>query len=427
LPPYTTNPSIYISGLLHITPIYITFETLWQTILDAPHLPTTLKPTFEHGSDACDPAFALLDSKSPVILPHTDTPILVHTPKVCSRTHSLLAHLRLPGLLRSGRLRADIRVLTGTPEHRIDEQLAAVSQNGRLAEFIAHTKQSVETNPHVLVAYAWVLYMALFSGGRYLRASLQGAGGLKGDFWNRDPSPVRPYAITTEKDDKPSGRRKVRSESPATREKPSSRSRPNGRSENEASKLVPGLQFFNFLGDEDGEDLKREFKSRITEAEILLTSGEKEDIIDEAEEIFKFMIEMVLELDSVMGTNEEDVETARLAQTYANLITGRDSVAVAQERLVRKTRSKEEVIEDRKERKSSFLEVFVTGPVTKLVRFSDEMPPVRIIRQALCGRAHDGECDRHPSAKASGKWDGIWIGIPLLAVLVAVLAWFFAV
>jgi heme oxygenase len=426
LPPYTTNPSTYISGLLYITPIYITFETLWQTILDAPRLPTTLKPTFEFGIDACDPSLPLLDSRSPINLPHTDIPVLVHAPKVCSRTHSLLAHLRLPGLLRAGRLRADIRVLTGTPEHKIDEQLEAVSQNGRLAEFIAYTKQSVEKNPHVLLAYAWVLYMALFSGGRYLRASLQGAGG-SGDFWNRDPSPVRPYSITTSHSPSPSLRRRSKSEIPPFGERTSG-SRSNYRSENQASKMVPGLQFFNFLGDEDGEDIKREFKKRITEAEALLTNGEKEDIIDEAEEIFKFMVEMVSELDAVMGTNEEDIETVRLAQKHPNLMTSRDSFAVAQERLMRKTRTMGDSLGEKIEgrRKSSFFEVFVTGPAGKFVRFADEIPPLRIIRKTLCGRPHEGECDKVAFMEVERKWDdGLWIGVPILAVLIGSLAWLY--
>jgi heme oxygenase len=307
LPPYTTTPSTYISGLLHIAPIYITFEYLWQTILDAPRLPTSL-----NLFDACDPEQPLLDSRSiPVLLlvSHHNSPHLplIHNPKVCSRTHSLLSHLRLPGLLRAGRLRADIRVLTGTPEHKIGEQLNAVSKNGRLAEFIAHTKKAVEANPHVLLAYAWVLYMALFSGGRYLRASLKEAGGTGVDFWTRDPSPVRPYSATQDASPR---RGSISWTIDPTTVRPSTRSRSRRRSSSESvtSKMVPGMSFFNFVGEEDGEDIKREFKKRITEAEVLLTPGEKEDIVTEAGHIFKFMVSMVAELDAVMGT-KEDLDT----------------------------------------------------------------------------------------------------------------------
>jgi hypothetical protein len=188
--------------------------------------------------------------------------------------------------------------------------------------------------------------------------------------------------------------------------------------------MVPGLQFFNFLGDEDGEDIKLEFKKRITEAEILLTPGEKEDIIDEAEDIFKFMVEMVGELDGVMGTHEDDIETARLVQKFPNLMTSRDSVAVAQERLLKKTRkmsaSLEEKIEERKERKPSYLEVFVSGPVTKLVHFAGDIPILSRVGRRLCGLPHDGKCEGISDVKTEGIRSGSHL--VRLSTLVLVLA-----
>ena len=179
--------------------------------------------------------------------------------------------------------------------------------------------------------------------------------------------------------------------------------------------MLPGLQFFNFLGDEDGEDIKREFKKRITEAEILLTSREKEDIIGEAESIFRFMVEMVGELDSVMGTIDEDVETVKLAQKHPSLMGSRDSFAVAQERLMRKTKTmtmnkmQGERLEERKE---NSIEDLVLAPVKKFVRFKDE------IRR----RPRDGSCDK----VVSSRWDdGRWTGVPILAVLMLFLAWLY--
>lgn len=415
LPPYTTNPSTYVSGLLHIAPIYITFETLWQTILDAPRLPTTLKPSFNFGIDACDPEHPIIDSKSPINLPATDIPVLLHAPKVCSRTHSLLAHLRLPGLLRAGRLRADIRVLTGTPEHKIDEQLEAVSQDGKLADFIAHTKLSVETNPHVLLAYAWVLYMALFSGGRYLRASLVAAGGSPQDFWNREPSPVRPYSITQNR--RSSVSRSSPSSTPSRGRSPS-RSHPSYNSDTTTSSLVPGLQFFNFNGAYDGEDIKTEFKTRIAEAEHLLTEGEKEDIVTEAGHIFKFMVGMVEMLDNVMGTSEEDVESVRIASKQPGLVSSRDSVAVAQERLFK---SKEAKLEDSRDRE---------GMLGRIVHFTDEIPVLRRVRKSLCGFRHEGECKTTGSTSGVGRWSGeqgvrVSLVAGPLAFLVLFLTWFY--
>ncbi|KAF7862762.1 hypothetical protein EAF04_007634 [Stromatinia cepivora] len=358
LPPYTTNPSIYVSGILHIAPIYITFESLWQTIIDAPSLPVSLEDE-QTRSDCPGGRHDSLDSQAS---------------KVCSRTQSLLSHLLLPGLLRSGRLQADIRTLTGTPDHKIEEQLKAVSDNGRLAEFIAHTKKSVQTNPHVLLAYAWVLYMALFSGGRYLRASLKMAGGFE-DFWDRDSSPVRPYEATRasepiqssgkgypEQEVRPSARRQTRSECSQMMKK-------------------QGLQFFDFVGDEDGEDIKREFKRRIAEAEVLLTDGEKADIIKEAQAIFSFMVMMVSELDSICGSTQEDLEMVkssqftRLHQEHKPLNMARGSIALTQERLskMKEDKSSNEE-EERLERKPSLYASFIQAPMAKLVRFKDDCP-----------------------------------------------------
>ncbi|KAI9649000.1 hypothetical protein NHQ30_001566 [Ciborinia camelliae] len=358
--PYTTNPSIYVSGILHIAPIYITFESSWQSIIDAPILPVSLKDE-QTRSDSLGSISDSVDSQSS---------------RVCSRTQSLLSHLLLPGLLRSGRLQADIRTLTGIPDHKIKEQLKAVSDNGRLAEFIAHTKQSVQTNPHVLLAYAWVLYMALFSGGRYLRASLQAAGGFE-DFWDRDPSPVRPYETT----------RASKSTLSSSNGHPEQEVRPSARSptRSECSQMMKkqGLQFFDFIGDEDGEDIKREFKRRIAEAEVLLTDGEKADIIKEAQAIFSFMVLMVSELDSICGSGstEEDMETAkssqpvRLQREHKPLNMARGSIALTQERLskMRDDKGSDEEVE-RIERKPSLYASFFEAPMAKLVRFRDGLP-----------------------------------------------------
>jgi heme oxygenase len=193
-------------------------------------------------------------------------------------------------------LRDDIRALTGTPESEIEKQLDTLSRNGRLAAVITHTRRSVDSNPHVLLAYTWVLYLALFSGGRYLRAALAEAGGARAEFWERDPSPVRPYSVTK---DTPYRRRCIKSDCNSHNTTQSS-GRSKSRSESGALKMsTPGLQFFNFAGDEDGENIKLEFKKRFKEVEALLTSGEKEDIITEAEYIFKFMVEIVNELDVI--------------------------------------------------------------------------------------------------------------------------------
>lgn len=417
LPPYTTNPSIYVSGILHIAPIYITFESLWQTIIDAPSLPICLEDE-QARSDCPGERSELSDS---------------HSSKVCSRAQSLLSHLHLPSLLRSGRLHADIRTLTGTSDHKIEEQLKTVSNNGKLAEFIAHTKQSVQTNPHVLLAYAWVLYMALFSGGRYLRASLKTAGGFE-DFWDRDPSPVRtneamraseptqPYSQeNAEQEVRLSARRQTRSECSQMMKK-------------------QGLQFFDFVGDEDGEDIKREFKRRIVEAEVLLTDGEKADIIKEAQAIFSFMVMMVSELDSICGSTEENLETVKSSQpmklhrSHTPLNMARGSIALSQERLskLREDHSSDEEIE-RTERKASLYASFIEGPVAKLVRFKYDIPG-RTVKPLP--RKHSTVCPLNQSGGSSEEINVtildtnplvrlLAVGGPLVALMAAFASWYY--
>ncbi|KAI9049103.1 hypothetical protein LZ554_006951 [Drepanopeziza brunnea f. sp. 'monogermtubi'] len=389
LPPYTNNPSTYVSGLLHIAPIYNTFEGLWATILCSPQLPTTIKGY----QDACDPDKPLLDSRTtPLLSPTSTEPPILHIPRICGRTHSLLTHLRLPGLLRADRLLADLRTLANVPDNQIDVQLAAISRSGPLSQFLAHTKASVEANPHVLLAYAWVLYMALFSGGRYLRAALKDAGGHGTTFWDRDSSPIRPYSIDDSAVPPRSTSRQAHSQSES--DTAPTRSEPNHNFPPRPSEPVPGLQFFNFVGGEDGEDLKREFKKRIADAENLLTAREKDDIEVEAQHIFTYMIQLIHQLDVAVGTKEEDLETSASAARGRPLSASRDSVSVAKERIGRNTIQREESeqrepgplteAEAEGPRKRSFLDV-VGGPLARVVEFRGRILSFDAIVRRLSG------------------------------------------
>ena len=261
-------------------------------------------------------------------------------------------------LLRSGRLRADIRILTGTPEHGIDEALQLVAENGQLAALIAHTKKAVDANPscHISILLG-SLHGSLFPVDVTFALSCQGAGGVGHEFWEREPSRVRPYAVTEDS----SQRRASKSSDFREQTNAAMRARSRSRSEGSIPKMIPGLQFFNFPGDEDGEDVKIEFKKRIAEAEILLTHGEKEDIIAEAKVIFEFMVEMIGELDKFMGTDEDDLEAT---QKVAEPQTGRDSIFLSHERLSKKVRTASEVLE---KDDSGLLGFLVGVPTTEVV------------------------------------------------------------
>jgi heme oxygenase len=291
LPPRATDPALYVSGLLHVAPIYITFESLWRNLLDIP---------------ATD-VVSVSDS--------------THSPRLLS----VLKSLYLPQLMRSDRLRSDIEELTGWSSHVVEEQLKLVGQSGRLAEFTRHIKRSVEKKPHILVSYAYILFMALFAGGRFIRASLESAGA---EFWNQTPSAVLPSLRPC--DPCPERRGQINVEKGLSSGSPC-----------HSSHTGP-LRFFHFSTSQDGEDLRQEFKKGLAEIETVLTTHEKHDIIQEAICIFDNMALLVSQLDAVCGEAHMNIDSRpqdfphhpRLA-TNPLAARLRDSVVVTREREAR--------------------------------------------------------------------------------------------
>lgn len=317
IPPRAADPSSYVSGLLHVAPVYIQFEALWQNILNAS---PALTPS-DSIPNGCDPFLPVLDNGS--ILTPQNEEIKVHRPLVCSRLHSLLEHLQLPGLMRSSQLRADLRRLTHWPNHDVEAELKTVREMGALADFLSHMKLSVENKPHVLVAYAYIFYMALFAGGRFIRASLEYAGP---DFWARRPSPVRPTMRTCE----PS----TPDNDYATEQEDNGHGMGTKHQSHDAAKFP--LRFFHFSTPMDGEDLKKEFKKRLTESEAILTAREKQDIIRESVAIFDHMTLIVGQLHVVCAGSIDagSKDSSSFLRLSSNLLMTRlrDSVAVAKDR-----------------------------------------------------------------------------------------------
>lgn len=280
-PPQAHNPSVYVSGLLHIAPVYLAFESLWQDILDS---------SDKNAND---------EDK---------------------RIHSVLSSLRLTGLMRSESLLSDILAITGWSEDVVDEELKAVAQTGRLGDFIAHIKRSVNNHPHVLIAYAWVLYMALFSGGRFIRSTLESAGP---SFWSATCDPIQPSG------------RACSEPIPTQQQNPFSPSDP----ESETNLSPPPLSFFRFATPQDGEDLKQSFKSRLHEAQHVLTLEEHAHVVREAICIFDNMNLLVAHLDTLFTHSNPPTSSSSRASSIKSsswtTLLGRrirDSVAVAKER-----------------------------------------------------------------------------------------------
>ncbi|KAI0120130.1 hypothetical protein GGR51DRAFT_554166 [Nemania sp. FL0031] len=279
LPPQADDASHYVSGLLHVAPIYMTFESLWKIALESlDHL--------EGHNTGGSPNGAARGSVRAQPDDYSGRPPQF---AVTARIKPLLSSLYFEGLQRSQALKNDLVSLTGWSSRTLAEQLNDASESPVLSEFLAHTRDSVETSPHTLVAYGWVLYMALFSGGRYIRASLEN---IYPAFWV-PASAQRPMPATLA---------------------------------NATSAETQPLNFFRFDTPEDGEDLKVEFKRRLLDLGDTLTETEREEIVQEARCIFDYMILLIGELDDICEKDRESPEARLLS------LRSRDSVVVENER-----------------------------------------------------------------------------------------------
>ena len=330
VPPHSPTPSTYVTGLLYFAPIYTAFERLWQHALDEKAAGVAC-PEENEPNEPVEPT-----STPAATLSVADRVHATERPSVCCRRREILQYMKIPGLARSNRLRADIKALTGWTDEVVEEQIRVATNTGRLNDFISHIERSVTTNSHVLIAYAWVLYMALFSGGRFIRASLESLGD---DFWKRLPTPVRPNMIECS----PSKSQAEIAIAPTYSDESHLESAYLG-----AVPLAPArhhwthrlpLDFFHFPTPRDGEDLKQEFKKRLAETETQLTATERDDIIKEAASIFDNMALLVEQLDAICDTPTEDQSTAN---SWTNYLTPRlgtrlqDSIAVAKIRGLKK-------------------------------------------------------------------------------------------
>ncbi|KAL8867302.1 MAG: hypothetical protein Q9174_005751 [Haloplaca sp. 1 TL-2023] len=201
LPPHTSNCHVYGLGISQFLPIYETFEASFRS-----HIRRSEKP---------------------------------------SRTESLLQDLHIPGLERATALAADISPLL-PPSYRTPVADAYPT----LQAFLKHMETSLAEKPHLLVAYTWMFYMALFSGGRYIRPKLR--AGFK------SPSDISLPQVQQDK--------------------------------------RAGLRFWNFSGDSDGEDLKLEYKRRVAALSIELTDRETANIVDEGVYIMASLLDVVKEM-----------------------------------------------------------------------------------------------------------------------------------
>jgi heme oxygenase len=182
---------------------------------------------------------------------------------------AFLRDLRPVGLARSARLRADLETLTGLNATDLSVLLATYPGD-KVAEYCAHIRSAVGKRPHTLVAYAWCYYMAVFSGGRWIRGELVKA---PDEFWRSAAEEIG-----------------------------------KGAEAGEAPLSERGLSLWNFDGEHDGEDIKAAFKAQLAEADVFFTDDERVDIIEEAKQIFVRSAQLVEELDEKLGTDMDTLK-----------------------------------------------------------------------------------------------------------------------
>jgi heme oxygenase len=203
LPPNAATPGVYAGGIACFGRIYFLFEHVWEDLLTC-------------------------RSENP-------------------RIHDALKQLKLPSLCRSARLRADLSLF----DQRLGGQAESYKMEGdELAALLDRTREAILKKPFLIMSYTWVMYLALFNGGRWIRAQLEQAGP---EFWD-----TQVHTLTSKMD---------------------------------------CLSFWEFEDELDGEEIKYDFKARFNTAAAVLDDAERQDVVDECVRVFETCSQMVGWLD----------------------------------------------------------------------------------------------------------------------------------
>jgi len=272
LPPSTSSPEPYALGLRHFAGLYHAFESSWlrQISVDPAISAHPLSPSNSAGVDETASLRGEMSLETAVLL-------------------SALIHLRIPALLRTDALREDLSALLRCGHGEVDAFISAPDADKfpALAGFVRHVRRATEEKPHVLIAYAWVLNMALFNGGRWIRQHLKGA---------REGWVASGHLIPVER----RGEGHCKASGGVSKHEDEEHRR--------KSEDQNGLTFWHFDGERDGEDLKDEFKARLRDVESMLTDEQRDEIVSEAKIVFRGCVALVEELDGMMATNEDEDE-----------------------------------------------------------------------------------------------------------------------
>ncbi|RMZ82385.1 hypothetical protein DV737_g2086, partial [Chaetothyriales sp. CBS 132003] len=235
LPPYTTKPLLYASGMTVFSHIYSAIETAVDELLSNPN---------------------------------TD-------PRVCQ----MLRTLHTTGLPRLDRLAQDLSAIGQRHnQSTVPLQIQLQTLSDETAQYRTDLHSLLLARPHLLLAWSWNMYLAIFNGGRFIRRTLRDAGPT---YWSSSGS---------------------------------------GKEGESCSDSQPQLRFWEFDGDMDGDDIKDAFKLNLEAASELLTASEREEVVQEAGRVMSVCQEIVGRLDEMVG--------------------GRVSGEISREEVVKKTKRK---------------------------------------------------------------------------------------
>ncbi|OQU94215.1 hypothetical protein CLAIMM_00605, partial [Cladophialophora immunda] len=181
------------------------------------------------------------------------------------RLRHIYERVCFPWLLRSRRLQNDIETLKSDLLRSQIEELEALVEESR--GFRRQIEGSLSARPHVMLAYTWTMYLALFNGGRWIRGQLVSAGP---EFWRAGAFP---------------------------------------------------LSFWDFRseGEVNGDErLKDEFKGGFREAASFLTENEKRDVVEETLNLFDLFAKMMQFLDDKTTTCPSQPVSAGLPSPAAS-------------------------------------------------------------------------------------------------------------
>ncbi|KAF2670226.1 heme oxygenase-like protein [Microthyrium microscopicum] len=302
LPLHSSSPDVYLTGLLPFANVYIAFEKAWSEICTR-HTP------FNHirGEDLwvdvplAHPSSESQDSAATQLL---GASTLAPPPEMAVLT--LLRTLRPNGLARTDRLIRDIAILVGISRDEVPAFLEK-HQSDSSTLFTQHIEAAVAEKPQLLIAYAFVMYMAIFSGGRWIRSVLAAPGA---SFWATSEKPGSPPASPALSPTS-SVHEKLRTFTAAQQER------------FEAA----GLSFWFWSGMNDGVDIKAEFKRRLDSFESVLTEEMRQDVIEEAKEIFIRCEGLVGELDEAVGRQGVVIQSVK-SQSRANDELGQSTAVI---------------------------------------------------------------------------------------------------